>query len=180
MLDDKSLEAIAKATDDDLYGLLHIQPDCTEAEVRRAYKQRSLLEHPDKNPDDENAADKFIQIGIARDILVSPTLRQLYDAQRSRKNERIIANQQMDSRRKEMMEALQAQERQAESARNPHRRKRSVDMTAEELEERNLQRIRVENRTAIQTLMEKVDPQRREQLARYLDRTRPHDPAVFV
>ena len=39
----------------DYYDLLGVEPDATADQIRRAYRKKALLCHPDKNPDDPNA-----------------------------------------------------------------------------------------------------------------------------
>eukprot|EP01065_Artemidia_motanka_P007245 TRINITY_DN13583_c0_g1_i1.p1 TRINITY_DN13583_c0_g1~~TRINITY_DN13583_c0_g1_i1.p1 ORF type:complete len:857 (+),score=244.67 TRINITY_DN13583_c0_g1_i1:45-2573(+) len=60
-----------------LYELLGLQKDCTAADVKRAYKQKALQLHPDKNPDGE---ELFKRVAEAFEILCDPRRRQDYDA----------------------------------------------------------------------------------------------------
>jgi len=70
----------------DLYDLLHIQKDASEAEIRAAYRDLSRLHHPDKSRpvlgNDGGAAGSdrvFNQLSEANRVLSDPTLRQMYD-----------------------------------------------------------------------------------------------------
>lgn len=48
-------------------------------EIKRAYRRLSLLHHPDTNPDDPNAAERFRNIQNAYEVLSDDKLRQSYD-----------------------------------------------------------------------------------------------------
>lgn len=63
-----------------LYSLLRVAEDCDDAEVRAAYKQRLLEEHPDKGGDQE----RFDEITRAYGILENADRRDAYDAELSR------------------------------------------------------------------------------------------------
>ncbi|KAF2111577.1 hypothetical protein BDV96DRAFT_582418 [Lophiotrema nucula] len=169
MGDNKDLEDLAKSTSEDFYLLLGVSFDCTEAEIKRAYRKTSLIYHPDKNPDDKNAADKFILLGIARDILSSTTLKAEYDRQRSRKKERALATEMFDSRRRKMKEDLEAQERGAASALNNLKRKRQDEMNDEEKKQHEIQRIGEENRKKMKQMMEKRERERQEEEASFME-----------
>ncbi|CAB1330836.1 unnamed protein product [Coregonus sp. 'balchen'] len=49
----------------DLYGLLGIESTATAKEIKKAYRQKALTCHPDKNPDNPKAADFFHQLSQA-------------------------------------------------------------------------------------------------------------------
>ena len=64
----------------DLYKTLNIQKDSpTTAEIRKAYRRLSLKYHPDKNPGDEEAAEKFRQVQEAYDIVSDEDTRKIYE-----------------------------------------------------------------------------------------------------
>lgn len=63
----------------DYYQTLGIQTQATQDEIKRAYRKRAMESHPDRNPDDPRAAEKFKEISQAYEILSDPQKRQLYD-----------------------------------------------------------------------------------------------------
>lgn len=63
----------------DYYDVLGVNKDASEAELKAAYKKLSLKYHPDRNPDDKIAEDKFKEINEAYQTLGDPEKRQAYD-----------------------------------------------------------------------------------------------------
>lgn len=62
----------------DFYKLLGISRDATHKEIKKAYRQKSLEYHPDKNKD-EGAADKFAEIARAYEVLTDEDKKEIYD-----------------------------------------------------------------------------------------------------
>jgi len=46
----------------DLYALLEVPPDATDQDIKTAYRKKALKVHPDKNPDNPEAAKLFHQV----------------------------------------------------------------------------------------------------------------------
>ena len=65
--------------DSNHFETLGVRVDCSTAEIKRAYRDISLLHHPDKNPDDKNAAQKFIKYQAAYEVLKDANKRDLYN-----------------------------------------------------------------------------------------------------
>jgi len=63
----------------DLYGVLGLTRDATDQQIKKAFRKLSMKYHPDKNPGDKSAHDKFLEINEANDILSNPDKRQIYD-----------------------------------------------------------------------------------------------------
>mmetsp|Transcript_27310 Transcript_27310/g.57992 ORF Transcript_27310/g.57992 Transcript_27310/m.57992 type:complete len:921 (-) Transcript_27310:127-2889(-) len=69
-----------KVADRKLYDLLEVAPEATESEIRRAFYKKSLALHPDKNPDNPEAAAKFHAVSDAYRILGDDERRRQYDS----------------------------------------------------------------------------------------------------
>lgn len=65
--------------DTKLYDILGIAPDATDAEIKKAYKKQSLANHPDKNPGDETASERFQEVANAYETLSDADKRAAYD-----------------------------------------------------------------------------------------------------
>lgn len=64
---------------EDYYKLLGLKKSATDREIKKAYKNLSKKYHPDKNPGDESANQRFIEIAEAYDVLSSEEQRKIYD-----------------------------------------------------------------------------------------------------
>jgi len=73
----------------DYYKILGVSPNATEQEIKMAYRRLALKYHPDRNPGDPTAEEKFKEISEAYAVLMDPVKRRQYDeARTSRKEER--------------------------------------------------------------------------------------------
>ena len=63
----------------DLYQLLDILPDADEKAIKKAYRKKALLCHPDKNPDNPKAAEQFHTLSDAYEVLTDPDVKKAYD-----------------------------------------------------------------------------------------------------
>jgi len=63
----------------DYYELLEISRDATGAEIKKAYRKLALKYHPDRNPDDHEAEEKFKLINEAYQVLSDDEKRAIYD-----------------------------------------------------------------------------------------------------
>lgn len=63
---------LKKSKRKDYYKILGIEKDATETQVKKAYRKAAIIHHPDKNPDDEHAAERFKDVSEAHECLIDP------------------------------------------------------------------------------------------------------------
>src|ERR1700758_898857 len=63
----------------DYYEVLRIARNATGEEIKRAYRKLAVKFHPDKNPNDPHAEEKFKELGEAYDVLMDADKRAAYD-----------------------------------------------------------------------------------------------------
>eukprot|EP00742_Colponemidia_sp_Colp-10_P008233 GILJ01008903.1.p1 GENE.GILJ01008903.1~~GILJ01008903.1.p1 ORF type:complete len:375 (-),score=32.82 GILJ01008903.1:536-1660(-) len=64
----------------DLYGTLGVSRRASEQEIKKAYRKLSLQYHPDKNPNNEEAEQMFVEVTHAYEVLSDENKREIYDA----------------------------------------------------------------------------------------------------
>jgi DnaJ-class molecular chaperone len=63
----------------DYYEVLGISKNASDAEIKKAYRRAALKYHPDRNPGDTKAAERFRESAAAYEVLSDPEKRKLYD-----------------------------------------------------------------------------------------------------
>lgn len=61
------------------YEILGVKKDANENEIKKAYRELAQQTHPDKNPDNSEAEEKFKEISVAYEVLKDPKKKLEYD-----------------------------------------------------------------------------------------------------
>ncbi|KAF1830617.1 DnaJ-domain-containing protein [Decorospora gaudefroyi] len=157
----KDLEDLAKSTTEDFYALLDVPFDAEEAAIKKAYRKASIRYHPDKNPDNKDAADRFIYLGWARDILVDARLKSEYDRARTRRREKVLQDELLDGRRRKMKNDLERREREGKDFTHNLKRKRAQDMNEAERREQEIQRLAEDGKRRRKEAQERMEKKRK-------------------
>ncbi|KAF4513824.1 UNVERIFIED_CONTAM: hypothetical protein B566_EDAN014215 [Ephemera danica] len=148
-----------KVEDLDVYSILKLPDDCTTQDIKRAYRKAALECHPDKNPDDAEAATKFIQLGAILKLLLEPHARNAYDALRRARMQARLRLEKQDSVRKKLREDLERRERESAAGKLDQR-------TAEEKLRAEVERLRKESSRQLEEAIAEMQRQVEEDLAR--------------
>jgi molecular chaperone DnaJ len=70
---------MASTQQKDYYGLLGVKKTASADDIRKAFRKLARKYHPDVNPNDKKAEEKFKEISEANDVLSDPKKRKIYD-----------------------------------------------------------------------------------------------------
>ncbi|HJX85809.1 MAG TPA: J domain-containing protein [Candidatus Angelobacter sp.] len=63
----------------DYYGILGVKKTASQEEIRKSFRKLARKYHPDVNPNDKKAEEKFKELSEANDVLSEPKKRKIYD-----------------------------------------------------------------------------------------------------
>ena len=63
----------------DYYEVLEVSRDISVSDLKKAYRQKALEHHPDRNPENPEAEDNFKLCAEAYAVLSDPQKREMYD-----------------------------------------------------------------------------------------------------
>ncbi|CAJ2630910.1 unnamed protein product [Trifolium pratense] len=117
----------------------------TDKDINKAYKFKALELHPDKRPDDPNAASNFQQLRTSYDILKDQKARKLFDdflrVKRDNQRRQAHRDSQRDGKRRKLVSDLERRERDAFSPDPAAKGKEEEDRIAKQLKD-EIARIR--------------------------------------
>ncbi len=132
------VKSIDRIKDLDLYELLGLPVDADTAAVKKAYRKRALHCHPDKNPDNPNAAEEFHRLSDAYEVLTDEATRNAYDNILKARKANELRNRKLDAKRRKLKDDLEAREKAAQEAENAFEtvvsKKTAEERLAEEIE----------------------------------------------
>src|SRR5271154_4047811 len=70
---------MATTTQKDYYGILGVKKSASADDIRKAFRKLARKYHPDVNPGDKGAEEKFKTLSEANDVLSDPKKRKIYD-----------------------------------------------------------------------------------------------------
>lgn len=141
----------------DFYEILEIPFEAEEKQVKKSYRKKALKCHPDKNPDNPDAAQEFDKLKKILEILLDAGARRAYDKLlKSRKAAAIRAREQ-DSKSQKLRSELEERERRAQN---------QPMISEEERLRRELKRLEDEGQRIIEEELEKLNKEVSEELKR--------------
>ncbi|XP_012504866.1 PREDICTED: dnaJ homolog subfamily C member 17 isoform X1 [Propithecus coquereli] len=145
----------------DLYALLGIEEKAADKEVKKAYRQKALSCHPDKNPDNPRAAELFHQLSQALEVLTDAAARAAYDKVRKAKKQAAERTQKLDERRKRVKLDLEAREQQAQAQGSEEeedsRSTRTLEQEIERLREEGSRQLQEQQRLIREQIRQERD-----------------------
>lgn len=123
-------------------GLEAVGEASTPSEIRKAYRAKALVLHPDKRPDDPKAAAEFNRLQKAYEVLTDDKARKAYDELLALRRARVEKEGKQSAKRQKMMQDLRQREQAFEAE---QQQRRAETATAQRLKA-EIERIRATRR----------------------------------
>lgn len=136
----------------DVYDILEIESTSTAADIKRAYRKKALQCHPDKNPDDPEAAKKFHQLTKILEILTDEAARAAYDKVLKGKKEAALRHKELDGKRRKLKEDLEERERRAGQGKKGKSEAEKLREEIERLRKEGSREVEEEIQNVLQTI----------------------------
>ncbi|KAK7084833.1 DnaJ (Hsp40), subfamily C, member 17 [Halocaridina rubra] len=141
----------------DFYDILGISTSAGEKEVKKAYRKKALKCHPDKNPDNPDAAKEFDRLKKILEILLDSGARSAYDKLLKSRKAAAIRARESDAKSQKLKSQLEERERQAQAR---------PQISEEERLRRELKRLEDEGQLIVEDELEKLNKEVAEELRR--------------
>mgnify|MGYP000880586966 CR=1 FL=1 len=96
----------------DFYEIRGVAKTASDDEIKKAYRKLAMKHHPDRNPNDPTARDKFERVKLASEILLNPALREKLNQLEKAKEEQRARVASSDEQRRKFMHDLQMREQE--------------------------------------------------------------------
>lgn len=141
--------------DMDLYKIIGVEPTATEKEIQKAFRKKSLICHPDKNPNNPNAAALFIELKAALLFLTDTASRARYDKIVNAKLQAKLRAKQGDAKRQKLINDLEYREAAARRG-SPVNEEQRFKATVERVEQENLEQMQEELKKMRQQVIDEL------------------------
>lgn len=147
-----------KTDGEDYYAALGLEAGATATAISKAYKKLALKHHPDRNPNDPLAAQRFHAIQQAYDVLTDPEARAAFDQLLQARLHRKRKIDAMDAQRRAKRQDLEERE-------NAFKRQRADELDAQRRLAARMARLKEEAAARIQREQERRQEQAKQQQA---------------
>ena len=137
----------------DYYEMFDLDVEATDKQIGKAFRKLALKLHPDKNPDNPDAIEKFYLAKKASEILLDPAQRREYDAKYKARKQQELRWKEMDAERQALKRDLERKE--AEAAKEAAIKAAVGTYASKDIQER-LNKLRAEGRARKQNLFEEM------------------------
>lgn len=141
----------------DIYEMLEVPLESSESEIKKAYRKKALKCHPDKNPDNPDAAVEFDQLKKILEVLLDTGTRRAYDKLLKGRKAAKLRAREADAKTQKLRSELEERERRAQE---------QPKLSEEERFRRELKRLEEEGRKLIEEELERVNKAVEEELNR--------------